>query len=257
MDTNDEFLKINVKIEKERRQKKYFTLLLTLALVSAALMFLYYSYGKFEEANNKIVVADKKTKEANALVDSTKKALIILKKEYDSVQVIHSKKIKIFETLANQFKAFHWKPEDLGIVDSIVIDEARKANAEITNILAKDSSYLDYYNKKIRYYIKKADSGKIINALNRTPFSNKYNPNGSYYKIGTNRIIAHKSVDIKYIKFITLILLQEGVNVKEVRYFKKDDPLKKNFIEISADEYIVDKPILNFEDIMSLTIDDL
>lgn len=250
MSNKDEFSRINVKIDKERKQKKYITALVTFALITASVMFLFYSKKKFEQATEATAKAEKK-------VDSSKSALIILKKEYDSVQVLHAQKIRIFENLANQFKAFHWKPEDLGKTDSLTIEEAKKANIEITNILASDSSYLDYYNKKIRYYDKKADSSKVINALNRTPFSNKYNPNGSYYKIGTNRIIAHKSVDIKYIKFLALILLQEGVNINEIRYFKKDDPLKKNFLEISSDEELESKPKLHFKDIMSLTIDDL
>ncbi|MBU2938526.1 hypothetical protein KO494_03140 [Lacinutrix sp. C3R15] len=239
------------------KQRKQTTALVTISLIVISLLFLIFSYNMYNDATNETEKARLATVVANKKVDASKQALKTLKTEYDSVQILHAQKIKIFENLANQFKAFYWKPEDLGQVDSLTIVEAKKANIEITNMLASDSSYSGYYNKKIRYYDKEADSGRVINALNRTPFTNKYNPNSSYYKMGTNRIVAHKSVDIKYIKFLALILLQEGVYVKQIRYFKKEDPTKRHFLEISADADLVNKPVLHLEDILSLKVSDL
>ena len=241
----------------DQQKTKKFGIFLTIISLLVALTFLYFSYSKFkksQEAVNNAKYLAEKYKDSTKLEENK---VWKLHKELDSVQILFSKKQKIFEALTNQFKDFAWKPEDLISVDSLTINEAIKADIEITNILANDSSYKDYYKIKIKYYEKGKDSGRVIKALSRTPFKQVPLKDRDYYKIATNRITIHKSVDMKFIKLVGLTLLREGIPIKKISYFKIDNSNKKNFIEISSDEDLINDPNLNFDAIMALTAADL
>lgn len=255
-ESKEQFEDLLNSVSENRKKARKVTYLLTFIPMLIAFALLFYAYKKFDEADKALIEANKEKEIAKNEVKNKELEKESLEYEIDSIQKINAVKLENFRKRVKDFEILYWTPESLGEnVDSLTINEAFKANARIHNVLKQDTTYVDYHKIRIRFYRKKIDSDRVRIALNRTPFLDKDPVRRDWDGSATNRIVADRTVDIKFIKYVALVLLQEGVKIKEIRYFKT--PNYKNLIEISTGDDLLNNKNFSFEDIVALKESDL
>jgi len=232
-------------IEKREKRLRLISNLLSASLIVFGIFWVYNSNKKVSEAQEKLSLVKEEIKYSEKYVDSLSRANETLHKRY--------------EKLNELFKVYDWKPEVLKDADSIVIEQAIKANQEILRVLDSDEKM--NYNIAIRYYVKKLDRDKVKTALRRTGYRDILFDNDSWRsKIPSNRISFDNKVEIKDIKLIALSLLREGVQLKKISFYPKRvlrRRTKANSIEIFGDKKLIEEPSLTYLDIITLDKDNL
>ncbi len=229
----------------EKREGKILRHIAWLSFLPAlfAMALLYFAVNNINAAE----------KELNHLSEEIAKA----ENRVDSLVGDHEKLQKRYMKLRELFQVYDWQPGSLNGVDSLGIEEAKKANAEIIRILDSDEKM--NFGIIIRYYVKRIDREKVKTGLLRIGYRDIQSDNNDWYsKTGSNRICFDEEVNLSDVKIIALSLLREGVQIKKISLYPGGilkTRKKANSIEILGDNTLNNEPSLKFDDIISLSRD--
>jgi hypothetical protein len=148
------------------------------------------------------------------------------KQEADSLSKISERLKKRNEDLKENYKdlrltaldAFGWKREELDTINLDVnqrVQEAFNANRELKKMIFEEKFNHRIHNFAITYYVKVKDEKKVQNALIDYGYDIKLGTSSERVP-KTNVIVYSDDVDKNHIKFITLLLIRAGFEMKVI-----------------------------------------
>lgn len=226
------------KLQSRRLRQTSFLVLLP---ILGGIVLIVFTYTQVEKAQSKLNSLQQEIERLNEVGDSVRKENGLVQQRY--------------ERLNQLFSVYNWSPEKLQGRNPAVLQDAMAGNEEILRILDSGTD-LQYETVAIRYYVKRADDGRVKDALRSIGYRDILFDNESWTGWKSNQISYSTDFPFENVKFVAYALMREGVEIKAIRPYSPEllrRGSKRHTIEILGNPELDSKPRLTFSEIREMS----